>query len=124
MDRYLIMSFKTKHENWEEELSDFSFTDLSSFEIKLLKKNTVSTRQSRRVWTSFGIFMILLPFMDRFEALLLQATNNFCYRIAISRVHYMVRVNNKIYFTQSKVHKYKRIVYSMDKFSHEIRRIP
>ena len=40
---------------------------------------------------SFGIFMVLLPFMDGKEIVCLQSANKFCYEIAISRVQLSIR---------------------------------
>ena len=42
--------------------------------------------KARKVWVSFGIFMILLPFLDENQIIYLQSANKFCYNIGISRV--------------------------------------
>ena len=46
----------------------------------------VEKQKSRMVWTSLGIAMNTLPFLDILEMLNLQILNKFCYKIAVSRV--------------------------------------
>ena len=56
--------------------------------------------KSRKVWTSFGIFMILLSFIDEYQVVCLQYANKFCYNIAVSRVQLRVEARRiPIYFT-------------------------
>ena len=56
-------------------------------------------RLCRKVWVSFGIFMILLPFMDGHQIICLQSANKFCYSIAVSRIQLSLRFDGPFYFT-------------------------
>ena len=55
-------------------------------EVKFQIDLTASKPQCRRVWTSFGISMALLPFFTSKEVLQDQLLNMFFYDIGISRV--------------------------------------
>ena len=66
--------------------------------ITKFRRNTTKF-QARKVWVSFGIFMILLPFMDDCQIVCLQSTNRFCYNIAVSRVQLSIRPEVPLYFT-------------------------
>ena len=54
--------------------------------------------QARRVWVSFGIFMILFPFMDGLEIVCLQSANKFCYDKAVSRVQHRIPLPETFFF--------------------------
>lgn len=54
---------------------------------------------SRKVWVSYGVFIVLLPFLDAYQILCLQITNKFCYEIAVSRVQYTMQLRMAINFT-------------------------
>ena len=41
----------------------------------------------RKVWVSFGIFRIMLPFLDGHQIVCLQSANKFCHDIAVCRVN-------------------------------------
>ena len=50
-----------------------------------------ATQVKRRlVWTSYGIAMVALPFLEEVEQINLQALNLFWYQIAISRVQTII----------------------------------
>lgn len=47
---------------------------------------SVSKEKSFKLWTSYGIWMILLPNMNWLEQIELQLANKFFYNTAVSRV--------------------------------------
>lgn len=57
---------------------------------------------AKQIWVSFGIFMTLLPFLDKVEIYKLQASNKFCYSIAISRVQLQIQVSPPFYLIDHK----------------------
>ena len=72
--------------------------------------------KSKKMWVSFGIFMILLQFLDGYEIVCLQSANRFCYSIAVSRVQLIIRIERTVYFTwadgDSELLKNRLILYS------------
>jgi len=42
--------------------------------------------KSQRVWTSYGISMILLPYLNYLDVIYLQSLNTFWYHAAVGRV--------------------------------------
>ena len=47
---------------------------------------TAQREKSRLVWTSLGIFNVLLPFLENVETNKLQALNQFSYNVLVGRV--------------------------------------
>ena len=56
---------------------------------------------SRRVWTSYGIMMDVLPSFTPKELIYLQNINRFFYDIAVSRVQVVIKLPYTFYFTDS-----------------------
>ena len=47
---------------------------------------TATANKCKALWTSFGIFMVTVPYLDKEQATRLQQLNKFTYNIGIGRV--------------------------------------
>lgn len=70
-----------------ERLEDEHKEAIKSIEITNVRDVHASKYMCRRLWTSLGVFVAMLPFLDYIEAVSMQCLNQFSYQIAIGRVH-------------------------------------
>ena len=57
---------------------------------------------SKKVWTSYGIMMAVLPYLSNQEQINLQALNRFFYEIAVSRVQVSIKLPLPTYLYSNK----------------------
>ena len=70
--------------------------------------------QCRRLWTSFGVFVRMLPYLGTMDQTWLQALNQFCYKVAVSRVQSTCQVQRPSYFGWWAGFNSKNVVYKLD----------
>lgn len=78
---------------------------MNSIQSLFPKPKQVEKTKCYKVWTSYGIGMHLLSFMWPSEQTQMQACNQFCYKILVSRVQTRVKLPWTYYLTSSKNNK-------------------
>ena len=79
-----------------------------------------NTQYSRRVWTSIGIGMNMLPFLGKLEQLTLQQLNKFWYRAAIGRVQVTIILEPPFYFTLRTGFDFRDTLFKFNRITMEL----
>ena len=75
---------------------------------------TATQNQCYKVYTSLGIGVALLPFLDDLEQLTIQSLNKFCYKSAVARVQTKLQLSIPCLFTLCTELKLSQTVLTYD----------